>query len=103
MTRRFCALGENALAQCQHQAEGAGVMPESDLHQLNPKKLLLSKWTAVNPRDQEKHFLVTRVINPEATPNHIELVELEAVLTRRSFTRPWAELTDKQQWLQGWL
>ena len=78
-------------------------MSESDFHQLNPKKLLLSKWTAVNPRDKEKHFLVTRVINPEASSHHIELVELEAVLTRRSFTLPWAELTDKQQWLQGWL
>ena len=78
-------------------------MSESDFHQLNPKKLLLSKWTAVNSVDKEKHFLVTRVINPEAAPHRIELVELEAVLTRRSFTLPWAELTDKQQWLQGWL
>jgi tryptophan-rich hypothetical protein len=78
-------------------------MSESDFHQLNPKKLLLSKWTAVNLRNLEKHFLITRVINPEAAPHHIERVELEAVLTRRSFTLPWAELTDKQQWLQGWL
>ena len=78
-------------------------MPESDFHHLNPRKLLLSKWTATNPRDQEKHFLITRVINPEAASHHIEFVEVEAVLTRRSFTLPWAELTDKQQWLQGWL
>ena len=78
-------------------------MPESDFHQLNPKKLLLSKWTAVNSVDKEKHFLVTRVINPEAAPHHIEFVELEAVLTRRSFTLRWSELTDKQKWLQGWL
>ena len=78
-------------------------MPESDFHRLNPKKLLLSKWTAVNSIDKEKHFLVTRVINPEAAPHHIEFVELEAVLTRRSFTLPWAELTDKQLWLQGWI
>ena len=70
---------------------------------MNPKKLLLSKWTAVNPRDQEKHFLVTRVINPETASHLIEFVELEAVLTRRSFLLPWAELTDKQLWLQGWI
>jgi hypothetical protein len=33
---------------------------------LNPQKLRLSKWTAVNPQEKEKHFLVTKVINPEA-------------------------------------
>jgi len=27
-------------------------------HYLNPKKLRLSKWTAVNPKTKEKHFLV---------------------------------------------
>jgi hypothetical protein len=29
---------------------------------LSPKKLLHSKWTAVEPRNKEKHFLVTKVI-----------------------------------------
>jgi len=78
-------------------------MPESNSYQLNPKKLLHSKWTAVNPRDQEKHFLVTRVVNPEAPAHQIEQVVLEAVLTRRSFTLRRSELTDRAQWLQGWL
>ena len=32
---------------------------------LNPRKLLHSKWTAVNPQDKEKHFLVTQIIDPE--------------------------------------
>ena len=77
-------------------------MPESIRPQLNPKKLLLSKWTATFPRDQEKHFLVTRVINPETATHLIEQVELEAVLTRRSFILRWAELTDETKWLQGW-
>ena len=35
---------------------------------LNPKKLLLSKWTAVTPHDKEKHFIVTGVIEPEPRP-----------------------------------
>jgi tryptophan-rich hypothetical protein len=84
-------------------AKRKSVMPESSRHQLNPEKLLLSKWTAVSPRDGEKHFLVIRVINPEAPVDRIEHVILEAVLSRRSFTLPWSELTDKQKWLQGWL
>ena len=32
------------------------------MNPLNPKKLLLTKWTAVNPLDKQKHFLVSRVI-----------------------------------------
>ncbi|MEI6077728.1 MAG: TIGR02450 family Trp-rich protein [Verrucomicrobiota bacterium] len=74
----------------------------SNHRRLNPKKLLLSKWTAVHPQDREKHFLVTRVENPETKAHLIERVELEAVLTRRCFNIPWAELADSKQWLQGW-
>ncbi len=81
----------------------ANSLPESDFHRLNPEKLLLSKWTAVQPRDREKHFLVTLVINPEAPAHRIEKVVMEAVLTRRRFTLGWTELADKKQWLQGWL
>jgi tryptophan-rich hypothetical protein len=70
---------------------------------LNPQKLLLSKWTAVNPQAKEKHFLVTKVIDPEQPKHLIQLVEVEAVLTRRSFTMRWAELTDATKWVQGWV
>ncbi len=71
-------------------------------HRLNPKKLLLAKWTAADPQDKEKHFLVTKVINPETEKHLIEEVVMEAVLTRRSFTLRWTELTDPKKWLQGW-
>jgi tryptophan-rich hypothetical protein len=69
---------------------------------LNPKKLLLSKWTAASPRNKEKHFIVTQLIEPEPPDIKIEFVELEAVYSRRSFILPWLELTDPRQWLQGW-
>ncbi|MFM6921870.1 MAG: TIGR02450 family Trp-rich protein, partial [Polynucleobacter victoriensis] len=32
---------------------------------IHPKKLLLTKWTAVHPINKEKHFLVVKVIEPE--------------------------------------
>jgi hypothetical protein len=32
------------------------------MNPLNPKKLILSKWTAVAPLDKNKHFLVSKVI-----------------------------------------
>ncbi|MCK7495935.1 MAG: TIGR02450 family Trp-rich protein [Comamonadaceae bacterium] len=69
---------------------------------MNPRKLLLSKWTAQAPRNREKHFIVTRVIQPEPPATRIEVVEIEAVISRRSFTLPWRDLTDCHRWLQGW-
>lgn len=71
--------------------------------QLNPQKLLKSKWTAVNPQEKEKHFLVTKVIDPEKPKHLIESVVMEAVLTRRSFTMRWEELADATKWVQGWI
>lgn len=70
---------------------------------LKPRKLLRSKWTAVLPRDKEKHFLVTRLIEPEAPGTEIDYVELEAVYTGRSRTLRWRELLDGAVWVQGWV
>lgn len=69
---------------------------------LNPKKLLLSKWTAVYPQNKEKHFIVTKLIEPELPDMPLEQVELEAVYTQRSYIVPWRELTQLDRWLQGW-
>jgi tryptophan-rich hypothetical protein len=62
----------------------------------------MSKWTAVNPQEKEKHFLATKVIDPEQPKHLIELVVMEAVLTKRSFTMRWEVLTDLTKWVQGW-
>jgi tryptophan-rich hypothetical protein len=70
---------------------------------LSPKKLLLSKWTAVQPRNREKHFVVVRVIEPEPPALRIEQVELEAVHSRRMLQLHWRELTDTRVWRQGWV
>ena len=54
---------------------------------LNPKKLLLTKWTAVKPIAKQKHFLISRLIEPQQLTDPIERVEIEAVfpkLCRRS-------------------
>ncbi len=70
---------------------------------LNPKKLLLSKWTAVTPTNKEKHFVVTKVIEPEPPALLIEHVELEAVHSGRVTVMRWRELTDVSTWRQGWV
>ena len=69
---------------------------------LSPKKLLLSKWTAVQPMNREKYFVVVRVIEPEPPAVRIEQVELEAVHSRRVLQLHWRDLTDPQVWRQGW-
>lgn len=72
---------------------------------LNPKKLLLGKWTAVAPRDKEKHFIVTQLVLPATTtvpPPPVVDIVIEAVHSGRSRTIPWRELTDTSRWLQGW-
>jgi len=80
--------------------------------QLNPKKLLLSKWTAVNIIDKQKHFLVTRLIMAEppmmtgnlTQPVHdlITHVEIEAVFSSNKQIILWHELKDPSRWKQGW-
>jgi hypothetical protein len=51
------------------------------MNPLSPKKLLLTKRTAVKPVAKQKHFLVSRVIQPELHTDPIELVEVESVFS----------------------
>ena len=70
---------------------------------LSPKKLLLTKWTAVTLRNREKHFVVVRVIEPEPPSIRVEQVELEAVHSRQVYLLHWRQLTDASLWRQGWV
>ncbi len=73
------------------------------MNPLNPKKLLLSKWTAVTPVAKQKHFLISRVIQPDLPTEPIEWVEIEAVFSKATRLIPWRELKDKTVWRQGWV
>ena len=77
--------------------------PAPTRNPLSPKKLLLSKWTALTPRHKELHFFVTRVVLPEPPATRIELVELEAVHSRRGVVLHWRDLTDGAVWRRGWV
>ena len=70
---------------------------------LNPKKLLLTKWTAVKPVAKQKHFLVSRVIQPELPTDPIELGEIAAVFSKAVQEIAWRELQDESVWRQGWV
>jgi len=73
------------------------------MNPLNPKKLLLSKWTAVTPVKKQKHFLVSKVIQPELPTDSIEMVEIEAVFSKATKVIAWRELQNNLVWRQGWM
>jgi len=73
------------------------------MNPVNPKKLLLSKWTAVTPVKKQKHFLVSRVIQPELATDPIELVEIESVFSKATQIIAWRDLQNEGVWRQGWV
>jgi hypothetical protein len=89
------------------------------MNTLHPKKLLLTKWTAVQPVARQKHFVVTKVIESErrdapdmtavvgaaqAAPTpRIEWIEIEAVHSGSVRRILWRELRDTALWRQGWV
>lgn len=72
-------------------------------NRVHPKKLLLSKWTAVKPTHKEKHFWVSKVIEPELVGQPVIEIELEAAMTGRIIRLGWRELKNASQWRQGWV
>lgn len=73
------------------------------MNPLNPKKLLLTKWTAVTPIAKQKHFLVSRVIQPELVTDPVEFVEIESVFSKATQIIAWRDLQNDSVWRQGWV
>ena len=73
------------------------------MNPLNPKKLHLTKWTAVKPVAKQKHYLVSKVIKPELPNEPVEFVEIESVFSKASQVIPWRDLQNDDVWLQGWV
>jgi tryptophan-rich hypothetical protein len=70
------------------------------MNRLNPRKLLLSKWTAATPQNREKHFMVTELFCDEE--GTVLEIELQAVLTKRAQRFAWQTLQDNVTWQMGW-
>ena len=77
-------------------------MPSKPSNPIHPKKLLLTKWTAVQPINKQKQFLVSKVILPEPPNEKIEFIELEAVFSKKTQIIPWRDLVNPAVWIQGW-
>lgn len=70
------------------------------MNKINPKKLLCSKWTAVNPEKKEKHFMVTEIEFDE--DDSVVSCSIEAVMSKRPISIRWQELKDTSKWMHGW-
>ncbi|MFT5396023.1 MAG: tryptophan-rich hypothetical protein [Gammaproteobacteria bacterium] len=70
------------------------------MNTINPKKMLNSKWTAVEPTKKEKHFMVTEVEFDEE--GAVIFCLIEAVISKRSISIRWQDLKDVNQWAHGW-
>ncbi|MEC9376414.1 MAG: TIGR02450 family Trp-rich protein [Pseudomonadota bacterium] len=62
-------------------------------------KLLNSKWTALRPTDQEKHFIVTAL--KKDTEGFFCV--LESVYSKRHYKIGLEELKNPDFWQMGWL
>lgn len=70
------------------------------MNQINPAKLRNSKWTAVEPLNREKHFLVSEVEYDE--DGSVISCKIESVLSRNEYSIDWLELKSEEKWIQGW-
>ncbi|PKH06360.1 TIGR02450 family Trp-rich protein [Moritella sp. Urea-trap-13] len=70
------------------------------MNSINPKALMLSKWTKVDVNNKEKHFIVTLVKFDE----HKKVIEcvIEAVISKNEYPIDWRELKLSDKWLIGW-
>ena len=71
------------------------------MNPISPKKLLSSKWTAVNPQNKEKHFVITDVEFDEDS-NVIRCVN-QAIMSKREVEIDWQTLKDSNVWKLGWV
>ena len=71
------------------------------MNKFNPAKLHLSKWTAVHPRNREKHFVVTKLVRDEN--DNVTHCVIEAIHSQREELLDWQELRRQDTWRQGWL
>ena len=62
--------------------------------------LIGAKWTALQPQQREKHFVVHSRI--ERAEGLIETVRLEAVRTKSLYTVSVTDLADVRYWRAGW-
>jgi tryptophan-rich hypothetical protein len=67
---------------------------------INPKKLLNSKWTAVEPINKQKHFMV--VLIEYDNDQLIAECIMQSIMAKEETSIDWRDLKNSEKWLQGW-
>ncbi|MEW6991848.1 TIGR02450 family Trp-rich protein [Colwelliaceae bacterium 6441] len=70
------------------------------MNKVNPKVLLQSKWTKVEVKNKEKHFIITRVSYDEN--QLVTQCIIEAVISKSEYKIDWRELKQPTKWRMGW-
>lgn len=70
------------------------------MNRINPEKLLHSKWTALQVKQKERHFIVSRL--QRADDETILSCELEAIINNNVYEIDWQQLKDSSLWIMGW-
>ena len=70
------------------------------MNRINPEKLLHSKWTALQVKQKERHFIVSRLQRADDEP--ILSCELEAIINNNVYEIDWQQLKDSSLWIMGW-
>jgi tryptophan-rich hypothetical protein len=73
------------------------------MNAVHPNKLLLTKWTAVRPVDKQKHYVVTKVLEPDVVGGPVIWIDIEAIHSGVVTRIAWRDLRDTGVWRQGWL
>ena len=70
------------------------------MNRIHPKKLLNSKWTAVIPKQKEKHFIISEVEFDENSL--LQRCVIQAVFSKSEWEIDWRTLKDSSVWKVGW-
>ncbi|MDA9558031.1 TIGR02450 family Trp-rich protein [Vibrio sp.] len=70
------------------------------MNNVQPKKLLHSKWTSMTPKQKELHFIIVDVEYDDE--GVVCFCEIEAVMTHSKYAINWRELKDSTLWKMGW-
>jgi tryptophan-rich hypothetical protein len=67
---------------------------------VNPKKLLNSKWTAMQPIDKQKHFMVVSIEYDE--DQIVTECIMQSIMAKENTPIDRRDLKDSGKWRQGW-
>lgn len=70
------------------------------MNRINPKSLLRSKWTKVEIKNKEKHFMVVEVLFDEE--QRVTSCIIEALISGNQYAIDWRSLKQPNSWRLGW-